>query len=143
MGGLTPVKTPRKNPITNKKGFDTTGVRQPTHPKKLGQAIKHPRSEGRTISLKTHIKVRPQIPKASQDLQGSMGKFPMETLEKTSGLRVGRRKKAFLDGHLGSHVPDVGRGGFKLVGEWADMILPQPNKYEVVGQKTTGQHISY
>ena len=63
------------------------------------------------------------IPKAGEDLQGSMGKFPMETLEKTSGLRVGRKKKAFLDGHLGSHVPDVGRGGFKLVGEWPDMTL--------------------
>ena len=50
-----------------------------------------------------------------------MGKFPMETLEKTSGLRVGRKKKAFLDGHLGSHVPDVGRGG----------------------QKTTSQHMAF
>ena len=72
-----------------------------------------------------------------------MGELPVEPLKKTSSLGVGRKKKAFLDGHLGSHVPDVGRGGFKLVGEWADMILPQPNKYEVVGQKTTSQHISY
>ena len=63
-----------------------------------------------------------------------MAELPVEPLEKTSGLRVGRKQKAFLDGHLGSHVPDKGRSGPKLVGEGADVILPQPNKDEIIGQ---------
>ena len=92
------VRPRSSEPKPNRTGSPHPPTHRPTHPP-------------------THPPTHQQIPKASKDLEGSMGELPMEPLEKTSGLKVGRKQKAFLDGHFGSHVPDIGRGGLKLVSE--------------------------